>query len=59
MPVYEAAGSPGELPLWRRVPPVVADRVHEVPAAWITAVSHHAARGLARLARVLHPQRFS
>jgi len=44
--------------IWRRVPAVRAGRVHEVPGAWITSVSHHAARGLARVARVLHPEAF-
>jgi iron complex transport system substrate-binding protein len=45
--------------VWRRLPAVTAGRVYEVPGAWITAVSHHAARGLARVARVLHPEAFA
>jgi iron complex transport system substrate-binding protein len=44
--------------IWQRVPAVRAGRVYEVPGAWITSVSHHAARGLARVARVLHPEAF-
>jgi iron complex transport system substrate-binding protein len=34
----------------------IAARVREVPAAHLTTVSHHAARGLAHVARLLHPQ---
>jgi len=45
--------------LWRRVPAVAAGRVHEVPGAWINTESFHAARGLARLARLLHPEAFA
>ena len=44
--------------IWRRVPAVRAGRVYEIPGAWITSVSHHAARGLSRVARVLHPEAF-
>ena len=44
---------------WLEVPAVRAGRVHELPGAWITSVSHHAAQGLARVARVLHPDVFS
>jgi len=44
--------------VWRRLPAVVANRVYEVPGAWINTVSHHAARGLAHLARVLHAEAF-
>jgi cobalamin transport system substrate-binding protein len=43
---------------WHKVPAVRAGRVHEVPGAWIATVSHHAAQGLARVARVLHPEAF-
>jgi iron complex transport system substrate-binding protein len=45
-------------PVWRQVPAVRAGRVHEIPGAWVATVSHHAARGLARIARLLHPDRF-
>jgi iron complex transport system substrate-binding protein len=44
--------------IWKQVPAVRAGRVHEIPAAWISTVSHHAAQGLARVARVLHPEAF-
>ena len=44
--------------VWRRVPAVRAGRVHEIPGAWIATVSHHAARGLERVARLLHPEAF-
>jgi iron complex transport system substrate-binding protein len=44
--------------LWNRLPAVAAGRVHEVPGAWINTESHHAARGLARVARLLHPEAF-
>jgi len=44
--------------IWRQVPAVRAGRVHEIPAAWISTVSHHAAHGLARVARMLHPEAF-
>ena len=36
-----------------------AGRVYEIPGAWIATVSHHAAQGLARVARVLHPEAFA
>jgi iron complex transport system substrate-binding protein len=45
-------------PIWRQVPAVRDGRVAEIPGAWIATVSHHAARGLQRLARVLHPAVF-
>jgi iron complex transport system substrate-binding protein len=45
--------------IWRQVPAVRAGRVHEVPGAWIATVSHHAAQGLMRVARVLHPEAFA
>jgi cobalamin transport system substrate-binding protein len=45
-------------PTWLKVPAVRAGRVHEIPGAWITTVSHHAAQGLARVAHVLHPESF-
>jgi iron complex transport system substrate-binding protein len=45
--------------IWRQVPAVRAGRVYEVPGAWIATVSHHAAQGLGRVARVLHPEVFS
>jgi iron complex transport system substrate-binding protein len=44
--------------LWSRVPAVAAGRVYQVPGAWISTESHHAARGLARVARLLHPEAF-
>jgi len=44
--------------IWRQVPAVRAGRVHEIPGAWISTVSHHAAQGLSRVARVLHPEAF-
>jgi iron complex transport system substrate-binding protein len=45
--------------IWHQVPAVRAGRVHEVPGAWISTVSQHAAQGLARVARVLHPEVFA
>ena len=45
--------------IWRQVPAVRAGRVHEIPGAWIATVSHHAAQGLTRVARVLHPEAFA
>jgi iron complex transport system substrate-binding protein len=48
-----------ESPIWRRVPAVAAGRLHEVPAAWVNTESFHAARGLARVARLLHPEAFA
>jgi iron complex transport system substrate-binding protein len=45
--------------IWLKVPAVRAGRVHEIPGAWIATVSHHAAQGLARVARVLHPELFA
>jgi iron complex transport system substrate-binding protein len=44
--------------IWQQVPAVRAGRVHEIPGAWISTVSHHAAQGLARVAQVLHPEAF-
>ena len=44
--------------IWRQVPAVRAGRVHEIPGAWIATVSHHAAQGLSRVARLLHPEAF-
>jgi iron complex transport system substrate-binding protein len=44
--------------IWRQVPAVRAGRIHEIPGAWISTVSHHAAQGLGRVARVLHPEAF-
>jgi iron complex transport system substrate-binding protein len=44
--------------IWRELPAVVAGRVYEIPGAWINTVSHHAARGLGRVARLLHPGAF-
>jgi iron complex transport system substrate-binding protein len=55
MPALTAlAGSP----IWNRVPAVAAGRLYEVPAAWVNSESHHAARGLGRVARLLHPEAF-
>jgi len=45
--------------IWRQVPAVRAGRVHEIPGAWISTVSHHAAQGLVRVAHVLHPEAFA
>ena len=45
--------------IWRQIPAVRAGRVHEIPGAWIATVSHHAAQGLTRVARVLHPEAFA
>jgi iron complex transport system substrate-binding protein len=44
---------------WRRLPAVVAGRVHEIRGAAINTVSHHAASGLVQVARLLHPQAFA
>jgi iron complex transport system substrate-binding protein len=55
MPALAALSGNG---LWNRLPAVSAGRVHEVPGAWINTESHHAARGLARVARLLHPEAF-
>ena len=65
---------PSSCPATRTTPPALAalsgrpsgtgcrpsppGRVHEVPGAWINTESHHAARGLARVARLLHPEAF-
>jgi iron complex transport system substrate-binding protein len=48
-----------ETPVWREVPAVRAGQVHEIPGAWIATVSHHAARGLERVAQRLHPEAFA
>jgi iron complex transport system substrate-binding protein len=55
MPALAALSGSG---LWNRLPAVAAGHVHEVPGAWINTESHHAARGLARVARLLHPEAF-
>jgi iron complex transport system substrate-binding protein len=55
MPALEALAQSG---LWNRLPAVANGRVHEVPGAWINTESHHAAKGLARVARLLHPEAF-
>jgi iron complex transport system substrate-binding protein len=44
---------------WRRLPAVAAGRVHEIRGASINTVSHHAAAGLAQVARLLHPEAFA
>jgi len=44
--------------IWRQVPAVRAGRVHEIPGAWIATISQHAAQGLSRVARLLHPEAF-
>jgi len=63
MPRYvdnlSALAALGATPLWQQVPAVRAGRVHEIPGAWIATVSHHAARGLARVAELLHPEVFT
>ena len=46
-------------PIWRQVPAARARRVHEIPGAWIATISHHAARGLERVAQLLHPEAFA
>jgi len=56
MPALAALAQSG---LWSRLPAVVAGRVYEVPGAWINTESHHAARGLSRVARLLHPEAFA
>jgi iron complex transport system substrate-binding protein len=53
-----ALGALGATAAWREVPAVKAGKVHEIPGAWIATVSHYAARGLERVARLLHPERF-
>jgi iron complex transport system substrate-binding protein len=62
VPRYGAGPPPIETlratPLWRDVPAVRAGRVYEAPGAFMGDVSHHAAEGLSRLARVLHPEAF-
>jgi iron complex transport system substrate-binding protein len=42
--------------VWQQVPAVRAGRVYEIPGAWIATVSQYAGQGLARVARVLHPE---
>ena len=49
----------GASAIWAHVPAVKAGRVYEVPGAWIATISHHAAQGLERVARVLHPKAFA
>jgi iron complex transport system substrate-binding protein len=49
----------GREPAWRSIAALARGRVHEVPSAWVSTASHHAARGLARVARVLHPEAFA
>ena len=41
---------------WSQLPAVRAGQVHVVPASLITSLSHHAARGLEELARIIHPE---
>jgi iron complex transport system substrate-binding protein len=50
---------PGQVGLEALLALQPAGRVHEIPGAWINTVSHHAARGLARVARLLHPEAFA
>ncbi|HVX95095.1 MAG TPA: ABC transporter substrate-binding protein [Polyangia bacterium] len=45
--------------IWNRVPAVAAGRLYGVPAAWVNTESFHAARGLSRVARLLHPEAFA
>ena len=63
LPSYAENGSAlralAAAPIWRQVPAARAQRVHEIPGAWIATVSHHAARGLERVARLLHPEAFA
>ena len=49
----------GASAIWGQVPAVRAGRVYEIPGAWIATISHHAAQGLERVARVLHPTAFA
>lgn len=49
----------GASAIWQHVPAVRAGRLYEIPGAWISTVSHHAAQGLERVARVLHPAAFN
>jgi iron complex transport system substrate-binding protein len=59
MPVYvdnvSSVNALAGAPIWRDVSAVRAGRVYQVPGAWIASVSHHAARGLVEIARLLHP----
>jgi iron complex transport system substrate-binding protein len=63
MPSYaDNVGPLGELShaaIWREIPAVRAGRVHLVPGAAIATVSHHAARALAHVAHLLHPEAFA
>jgi cobalamin transport system substrate-binding protein len=63
MPRYadnvSALGALGATAVWREVPAVKAGRVYEIPGAWIATVSHHAARGLEQVAKLLHPEAFA
>lgn len=45
--------------VWQRLPAVAAGRVHEIRGALVNTVSHHAAQGLAQVARLLHPDAFA
>jgi len=59
MPVYvdnvSSVNALATTPIWRDVPAVRAGRVYQVRGAAIASVSHHAARGLVEIARLLHP----
>jgi iron complex transport system substrate-binding protein len=46
-------------PSWRSILALSRGQVHEVPSAWVSTASFHAARGLARVARLLHPEAFA
>jgi iron complex transport system substrate-binding protein len=43
---------------WADLPAVRAGRVHVLAASAITSISHHAARGLEQLARLIHPEAY-
>jgi iron complex transport system substrate-binding protein len=43
---------------WSAIPAVRSGRVQVVPASAITSLSHHAARGLEALARIIHPEAY-
>jgi iron complex transport system substrate-binding protein len=62
IPGFDADGRVPEgllsTPGWGQIPAVRAGRVHVVPAAWLTSVSQHAARGVEELARLFHPEAF-
>jgi iron complex transport system substrate-binding protein len=63
MPVYvdnvSSVNALATAPIWREVPAVRAGHVYQVRGASIAAVSHHAARGLVEIARLLHPGAFA